>query len=489
MGKTKTTRQRQRKGMGHLYKRDAAGKEIPANSKRAGTYWLAYRDSAGKRIKTRLEVDGQSVTDYEIAQREQLRLRAPYLTGSRIEVLKVVEADLRRLEQQQADEADKANPPLAIADAWAAYVAAPNRPECGEATLAYYRTTWRRLVDWLAVAYPDNTPVYLRDVTEEMAGAHMAAMRQHDWTANTYNKHLAFLKLLFRVLAKPARMTANPFADIIRRKLVTNSRRELTIEELHRVITSATGEMRLLFELGTFTGLRLGDCCTLRWGEVDLARGIIRRKPNKTLHSSGAEVVIGIPCVLYRALLEVPANERIGYVLPEIAQRYNNNGTRAQLSRKIQQHFIACGIEVHAAGTGSKSHYEDKKKVYEDTRRAVVVVGFHSLRHTYASLHAASGTPATLIQDNLGHSSPGMTEHYTHVSDDTARRVAAALDLPQITGTDAQIDGNTVEKMRQQLMQVVAAADGVLLQRLLHVAGAAADLPALPASAVEVVSE
>ena len=479
MPKTKTTRQS--KGMGRLYKRDATGKEVPANSKKPGTYWLAYRDSTGKRVKQRLEVDGKSVTDYELAKREQLRLRAPYLTGSRIEVLKSVEADLRRLEQQQELEADRANPPLAIADAWEAYVNATNRPECGEETLGYYRTTWQRLVDWLAATYPEEPPVYLRDVTEEMASAHMAAMRQKEWTANTYNKHLAFLKLLFRVLAKPARMTANPFADITRRKMTNNSRRELTIEELHRVLTSATGDLRLLFELGTFTGLRLGDCCTLRWGEIDLARGIIRRKPNKTLHSSGAEVVIGIPGVLYRELLAVPAESRTGYVLPGMAARYQTKNTRSYLCKEIQAHFAACGIETHAPGTGSRSHYEGKKKVYEKTKRAVVLVGFHSLRHTYASLHAASGTPAPLIQENMGHSSPGMTEHYTHVSDDTARRVAAALDLPQLTSADAEIGGAMVEEMRQQLLQVVKKADGALLQRLLHVAGAGADLPALPA--------
>ena len=462
MAKSKSTRQS--KGMGRLYKRDATGKEVAANSKKPGTYWLAYRDSTGKRVKRRLEVDGKSVTDYEEAKREQMRLRAPYLTGSRVEVLKAVEADLRRLEIQEEEERDRANPPLAIADAWQAYVDAVNRPECGEDTLRYYATTWRRLVDWLAQAHPDA--VYMRDITDDMANAHMAAMRKNNWTANTYNKHLAFLRLMFRVLAKPARITGNPFADITRRKLAAHSRRELTIDELHRVITRATGDMRVLFEIGTFTGMRLGDCCTLRWDEVDMVLGVIRRKPRKTLHSSGAEVVIGIPGVLYQALLAVDG--RTGYVLPDIAARYIDKNRRVGLCRQIQAHFEDCGIATHAAGTG------------DNAGRAVVIVGFHSLRHTYASLHAALGTPAALIQDNMGHSNPAMTEHYTHINSDTARRVAAALDLPQITSADAAIGGDVVDKMRQQLLRVIEQADGVLLQRLLHVAGAAADLPALP---------
>ena len=479
---------RQSKGMGRLYKRDANGKEVPANSKKPGTYWLAYRDSTGKRIKQRLEVDGKSVTDYELAKREQLRLRAPYLTGNRIEVLKSVEADLRRLEQQQEQEADRANPPLAIADTWQAYVNAANRPECGDETLANYHSTWLGLVDWLAATYPEGAPVYLRDITEDIANAFMAYIRQKPWSANTYNKHLAFLKLLFRVLAKPARIAANPFAEITRRKQQTNSRRVLTIEEMRRVITSAPVDLRMLFEIGTFTGMRLGDCCTLRWEEIDLEREIIRRKPNKTLHSSGAEVVIGIPRVLYRIFMSVPAENRTGYVLPGMAARYATKNGRSYLCKEIQGHFTACGIETHAPGTGSRSHYEGKKKVYEQTKRAVVLVGFHSLRHSYASLHAESGTPAPLIQENMGHSNPAMTEHYTHVSEDTARRVAQALDLPQlITSTDAEIEGAIIEQMRQQLLQVVEKADGALLQRLLHVVGGGADLPALPAPKTEII--
>lgn len=458
---------KQRKGMGYLYKRDTTGKEVPANSKRAGTFWIAYRDSTGKKVKQRLEHNGMPITDYATAQQEQLRLRAPYLTGSRIEVLKVVEADLLRLEKQQSMETDKANPPLALANAWEAYVAAPNRPECGAGTLAGYKTACMRFIAWLAEHYPQA--IYMRDVTEEIAAEHMQAMRQNKWTANTYNKHLGFMRLLYRVLEKPARITANPFAAIMRRKLTTNSRRELTIDELHRIITSATGEMRLLLEIGTFTGLRLGDCCTLRWEEIDLARRIIRRKPNKTLHSSGAEVVVGVPNVLYMALDAVPYEQRSGFVLPNMAARYQDKNGRSYLCRAIQVHFEECGIQTHANGTGCKCHYEGGKKVYDTQQRAVVLVGFHSLRHTYASLHAASGTPAVLIQGNLGHSSPGMTEHYTHVSDDTARRVAAALDLPQITAAAAQIDVEQ-DKLRQQLLHVVNKADGVLLQKLLHVA-------------------
>jgi len=64
-----------------------------------------------------------------------------------------------------------------------------------------------------------------------------------------------------------------------RKRLTAQGRRELTVEELRTVCQSATGELRALLGLGVYTGLRLGDCSTLRWCEVDLARNVIRRHP------------------------------------------------------------------------------------------------------------------------------------------------------------------------------------------------------------------
>ena len=62
--------------------------------------------------------------------------------------------------------------------------------------------------------------------------------------------------------------------------------------------------------------------------------------------------------------------------------------------------------------------------------RAVVEVGFHSLRYSYISHNAEAGTPAAVIQRNAGHANPAMTEHYTKISDRAAVKYAAALQLP-----------------------------------------------------------
>jgi hypothetical protein len=50
-------------------------------------------------------------------------------------------------------------------------------------------------------------------------------------------------------------------------------------------------------------------------------------------------------------------------------------------------------------------------------------------------MHAAHGTPQAIVQASVGHASPAMTAHYTHVTEATARDVALAL--PVFSGETA----------------------------------------------------
>ena len=431
------TQKKTKKGLGYLYKRDAQGREHPATSKVQGIYWLATTGDDGRRVRRRLEVDGKPVTDLETAKAEQMRLRVPFITHTAVDALR---AELGRLENRQAIEEDQADPPLTLDDAWGVFVLSASRPECGADTMRQHESNWRDLLDWFRSMNPAGR--FVREITEAVAGQYMTNFGKRGVSANTYNKRIGFFKMFFRVLAKPARLESNPFSEITRRRMQTHSRRELSMQELRTVLLSSDGEMQRLFWLGTFTGLRLGDCCTLRWAEVDLFSGVIRRIPRKT-SARGKTVLVGIPPPLQRLLSAVET--RRGYVCPTYAERYlKSRSEQTNISREIQAFFNRCGIETKAE-TG--------------LRRRAVEVGFHSLRHTYASIHAESGTPQAVIQDNMGHSNPAMTEHYQHISEETARRVAAALDIPQLMDEDSGI--------RAELFRIVQTASDDDLARLL----------------------
>jgi integrase len=427
---------RSAKGNGRLYKRDAQGREYPPTSKTAGVFWLQYTIEGKRKRQCLTGKDGKPINDLSLAEAERKRLTAPFMAGRREEQLQSLTAAFVQAGTDREEATEAAAPFLRIADAWEAYLQSPDRPQrSGERTRLDCSGYWTRFNDWLTETDPNVFDLW--QITPQMASDYAADLKQAKLSPNSFNKHTGFLKRLFDVLNDQERPRRNPFANVqnenrFRQEQNTNSRRELTIAELKDILESATGELQTLLYIGTFTGLRLGDCCTLKWGEVDLDRGLIRRIPNKTAKKK-KPVLIGIPAALMEKLSETPPEKRKGFVLSRFAELYvykNEKGyatRRPDITKQIQKHFEDCKIETHKEGTG---FIEDENGDSVSTgKRAVVEVGFHSLRHTWVSLHAAAGTPQGVIQNVIGHSNPAMTQHYTHVSEDTARHTAGAWQL------------------------------------------------------------
>lgn len=274
-----------------------------------------------------------------------------------------------------------------------------------------YELQFAAFEDWTSKRKPPVTLV--RAVDDKVAADFVSHLERAKRTPNTINKYLNLLQLVWRVLAKSARLQANPWADIQRKKLDPVTRRELTLAELKTVCGAATGELATLLALGLFTGMRLGDCCTLRWGETDLDRRVILKDTRKT----GKAVQIPIHAELLAMLKQAEAERAGEYVLPEYAAAYlKRNQT---VVARIQKHFTDCGIVTAAP--------ERKQRSLRG-----VEVGFHSLRHSFVSLCANAGVSLAAVQSIVGHSSPAMTRHYTHLGLEAAQGAIAAL--PALSG-------------------------------------------------------
>lgn len=413
---------------------------------KAGTkgFWYIRYQFEGKDTRTRLlDPDGKPIIREKEAQAAANRLLARIHETNKAEQLRTLKNDLQDAEQAAADAAAMLlNSRATIADGWRLFMSCPKRPaSCKRfpvdaiprhTTAANYRSYYDRFSGWINEHSPAAR--LLSDVTPEIAAAFMEQIRQ-EGAPGTFNKYLQFFNCFFQTLANAGKITAeNPFRDIDRAAPEYNSKRPLTIEQIALLIDRAAGDMRLLVALGYFTGLRLGDCCTLHWREIDLLRGVIERIPRKTAHTvkdkTQAAVKIGIPAYLFQMLIAVPERERVGYLLPQFAEKYLNGGGQ-QITKQILKHFHACGIETHRAGTGIQTTTDpDTGDTVRSGCRAVVEIGFHSLRYSYISHNAEAGTPAAVIQRNAGHASPAMTEHYTKISDRAAVKYAAALQLP-----------------------------------------------------------
>jgi integrase len=379
------------------------------------------------------------------AQTELARIMQPFVVGDQIKVLEHVKGELEGRKGELARLEDERNPPLRVVDAWVRFTDANNRPDSGPVTLRGYESHFSQFENWLEGQHPNLKT--LRDVSKAIAGEYATHLTKRGLSANRFNKHIRLLELLFRVLKDAARTNGepNPWTDIQRKRQIAEGRRELTVEELRTVCEAATGELRTLLAIGIYTGLRLGDCSTLRWGEVDLVRNLIKRIPRKTGRRNPKPVMIPIHPTLKAILSEVREAQQAGqaYVLPDTAALYGCSPER--LTNGIREHFEKCGIQVHKPGTGFESvQGEDGKQHEEHTgKRAVVEVGFHSLRHTFVSLCRQSGAPLAVVEAVVGHSNPAMTRHYTHVSELAAGQAVGLL--PSVLGKD--MPATTVLKM------------------------------------------
>ena len=440
---TEKRSKRKANGSGYLYKRDSTGKSYPADWNGKGNFWIAYYIE-GKYIRQRLSgAEGQPITKRDDAESESRRILAPYQTGNGIETLKAIKVRLEEATQTQADAIAESKDGITIAGAWETYTANKERPDSGAATLRQYSFQFNRFASWTATKHPEVKT--LDAVTREHAQEYATDLLGARLSGNSVNKHIGLLSLVFRILADDAGMKANPWEKIARRKQNSTERRELTTEELRRVIQTADENMKLLFALGCYTGLRLGDCCTLRWSEVDLAQGFIVRIPHKTA-SKGKPVRVPLFRDLAAMLAAARKVARGEYVLPELAHWYQS-GRGDSITDRIQRHFWNCGIDCHATGTGHQIKRDkdgnpvltvNGNAVLEPTgKRAVIRCGFHSLRHTFVSLCRQANAPLSVVEAIVGHSNPAMTRHYSHTGDAEASRAIAALPAMEDAGTPA----------------------------------------------------
>lgn len=410
---------RAKRGMGHLFKMHL-GKQHPADWKGAGAFWINFSPGkgCGRIVQALTDADGHAITDRAQAEQARMKLVGAGLAGDRVTALRdVLSAKLATAETDLQAARLASVPGVKIADAFDAYERTPRtmRPDSGDATLEQYAFQWGRFARWIGENHPEA--VTLRDVTEDHAAAYAADLQAAGLSGGTVNKHVGLLRLVFRVLRKQAGITADPWGDIRPAKHRAKGRRELTTVELRRVCDEASGELRPLLALGLYTGMRLADCALLRWDEIDDAQGVIMATPQKTARTSGKQVRLPIHASLREILQALPRTGE--YVLPETAADYQ--GRRDYVTDKIQRHFRACGIDTHAAGTGGQSG-----------KRAVVSVGFHSLRHSFVSMCRAAGVPLSVVESLVGHSNPNMTRLYTHTSGGAAEQAIAGL--PSFTG-------------------------------------------------------
>jgi len=336
------------------------------------------------------------------------------------ELAKVVGADTKESVAAYVAEARKfrKSSSLSIDDAWDAFFASAERPDCGSSTLRKYKCFWSQFVSWVKINRPALDKI--GEVDLETTGEYFSQLSQKKLSGAGFNGHRQALHLVFRILKSQAGMDINPIDDIAKKQNLQRSHKELSAEQLKELLAvfDRSGlslmnkeEMRVMFHLGTFTGLRLADCALLKWDGVDLDRHTVSSMPLKTIRKAKTVVIPLHPTLEVELLKAKNWSDDSGYVLPKVAARYQNNPS---------------GIQKDAVWIFEQAGMKTTEKI-KGRELSVNQFGFHSLRHTFVSICANAGVPLAVVQSIVGHGNPAMTRHYTHIGDASARKAIASL--------------------------------------------------------------
>jgi integrase len=372
-------------------------------------------------------------TDRKKAQKQLIRLRAQARNELSIEeqlkilmdLISVLPADLQASRRQQVVRTvlQAQQRKIALDDAWKRWLANPNKEyEPKAKTLLGYEAIWKRFNAW-AIAKGTK---YLHEVSAGEAESYASDLWKSKVSASTYNQHIKFLRALFAALELEAGLIMNPWARITStKKSGAGGRRNLTLEELQKILVKSEGNLRLMLIIGLFTGLRLADVVNLRAENVEYnpyppdtgpRPGFLVVKPRKT---ERVNKIIDIPMhpSVAGVLRDRKQKRSEGFLFPdEQALHAKDPGN---LTSIIQSFFESCGIKTtEEIGEGHR-------------RRAIVRVGFHSMRHTFVSLCAKAVAPVHIVQRLVGHGNPILTsDKYLHV--DNVDKQSAINGLPAL---------------------------------------------------------
>ncbi|MBQ7179111.1 MAG: site-specific integrase [Victivallales bacterium] len=432
---------------------------------KSGTWYIQYQSEGKKRTLRLLNPDGTGCLNKKQAQASATRHLTRINEEDKAERARILMADFRDAKAAARDaELAELNSLGTFANGWGMFMQCPTRPKCcrglsgadeppAHTNARNYWGYWHHFCEWCQ----DHGKKLIADVSAADAIDYMDVL---NCSTGTFNKQRMFLTMFYSVLIAEGKISCpNPFERIQPRDGDSNSKEPLSREQVASLLDAASGETKVLFALGYFTGLRLGDCCTLKWSEVDMQNGVINRLPRKTgrrvKDKSQAVVKVGIAPFLAN-MLEC-SNQEGEYVLPETAALYLGD-KQFVITERIGAVFKKAGISMREEGTGGSYKYEDGKTKYiRGKRRAIVRYGFHSLRYSYISHNAEAGTPMGIIQRNAGHSSRMMTEHYLKISDEAARQYADALKLPEKKegiADSQEVIGTISNALRERLLEL-----------------------------------
>ena len=249
---------------------------------------------------------------------------------------------------------------------------------------------WRNIAD----ARPDHMEAWLDEHPEW----------QSDWTKNAAIRNV---QVAFNWAWKCRLIKENPFRGVTHR--VGEPRRNMTPAEFQSILRASASECRrkkvtpgarfrqILIFLW-YTGCRPGEACKLRWADVDLDAEMIVLREHKTRHTQRKPKPRVIP--LHPVVIKL-----LKWI------RRQNDGDFVFLTHR-KTPWTKDSLALRVARAREKAGVPDDAKVY-------------GMRHAFGTKAIIAGVDLKTLSELMGHTTTRMTEHYLHLSGQTAHLAAA----------------------------------------------------------------
>jgi len=241
----------------------------------------------------------------------------------------------------------------------------------------------------------------LRDCAARSISDYLKGLSDGGKAARTVNAHRADLAAFFGWCRRQGALEANPCDSVAKTQVkLEKKRRALSVDECRRLLKAAPKDRRFAYMVLLYTGLRRSEAGALRWAHVRLGIANPHLDLPPTITKSGKPETVPLVAEVARALVQRRGKDHD----PVFACVPTMDEFRADLAK--------AGIEEQDARG----------------RKAVL----HSLRHSLASMLAASSVPPAVAMKVMRHRDIRLTlEAYTDEALLSASAAVAAL--PSLT--------------------------------------------------------
>ncbi|MCT7508606.1 site-specific integrase [Aliarcobacter cryaerophilus] len=229
---------------------------------------------------------------------------------------------------------------------------------------------------------------------------HIDLVSKYNLKKSTANHFIKFLSYAYNLAIQweLPYITSNPLTNIKQYKENNNREVYLDSHDIARLLKEAdnyTNNINLatIIRFLLFTGCRRNEVFKARWEDIDLNHKVF----TIPLSKSGTKRTIPISPSLEQLILTIPKTSKV-YLFPSQSDKNKPINT-------IFRHWDRIRNKANLPS-----------------------VRIHDLRHTTASILVNKGVSLYQVQQILGHTTPKMTQRYSHLSNTALREAVSVVD-------------------------------------------------------------